>query len=56
MQEFHSIPQSTLLWLESILLHGEQASRITKKNTYKENAKHAVELLMKVLQEMDGVP
>ena len=56
MQQFHSIPQSTLLWLENILLHGEQASRITKKNTYMENAKYAVELLLKVLAEMDGVP
>ena len=43
MQEFHNIPQSTLEWLKSILDHGE-------------DKKYAVQLLLKVLAEMDGLP
>ena len=56
MEEFHDIHQSTRLWLKSILVHGEQAKRITKKDKYMQDTMYAVELLLKVLAEMDGIP
>ena len=56
MEGQQRIPMATCLWLQSILFHGQEAFRITENQKYLDDTHHAVELIMRVVGEFEGVP
>ena len=56
MDEIRRIPESTRHWLRGILQHGEKASKITKRSKYLDDSNYAVELILKILSDMEELP
>ena len=56
MDEIQRIPESTRHRLRGILQHGKKASKITKRSKYLDDSNFAVELLLKIISNMEGLP